>query len=1614
MSYQAQSPKPPGFKSLNRGIASQHRLRWHYLWLLMAVLVMFSFWEPNSVGPALAGTPEPTVAPQDAGPFTTFLPLITNSGEADAAPVIQAAVTINNPPGNSPTLSPSIIVFPQRDFVSASGYANDDLVIVRVIHDPAIYPGATGAVTDLIAPQGDPADPPGAFAGIVEVNHPGGACWVGQTPDIRPGDRVQIEVMSGTNVGRIDETTVQNITAQRPVQTAPNTVVVHGTAQDSFSAIPGNPLDIALLEQRIVAPGSLFELNGRRTLRATSVAGSDGTLAYDPISPTNPNGINWTATYSGLSAADVTLAVGAESRGMWLGNAVPPALETTVYEIGALTVAGPAAPCTAPLEVLPPPPGSELEPPTAPTNLTASVDFANTVTLNWTASTDNVGVTAYGIYRNDVAIFTVSNPNGSAPAPTTFVDRNTPPGTYTFQVRAFDAVGNASDLSNIAGPITAVQQVDANTFPVNDPPSLPINIIAFPSRDFISPSGYLSDDTVTVQLLRSDPNGNKVIISTATGIIPIDGFAEVNHPGGACWEGVTPEIRAGDIVRTIAYNPANIGPGNPDGIRSIDQTRIAGVTAFKPVIVQNDNINTAQNEGIVEVHGTALGADGLPLPLDQIEQRMIATRDRFDFNGRRAMRAAANSDGTLTYDTINNPMGIKWTARYEGLDADDVARMAGGTSLSTGRVFPGADTRIHWLGRDPLLLNEATIFENAPDGNPPGPAGPACTRPLEAADETAPTTPGSFNATQTGPNQVSLSWTPSTDDWYVAGYRIYQDSVAIANTGPLATGHVLNNVTPGGHDYFVRAYDTASPRGPGADIIAQISSGLGNLYGNLSQSTATVSRGQADVTAPSVPTNLVAQSGAGFADLSWTASTDDIGVTEYGVYRDGNLIATVPAPTTSYHDDDNGANLTAGAYVYTVDAADAALNRSAQSAPATANVTAVADTEAPTIPTNVVAVTTPDIHGRTIVVFWTASTDNVGVTGYGIYRNGVLIASVNGTTLSFSNANLATGTYSYTVDAFDSAGNRSAQSSPPSTAVVANDPPLAPHSLIAFPARDFISATGYTPGATYFFTLIRGGQIYLSAPFQADATGTIEVNHPDGTCWNINTPDMRPGDVIRITDAAGVADQTTVANVTADRPSAINATTVVIHGTAQDALGNPLPLAQIEQRLISSSANAFDLNGRRALRAASAAADGTLAYDAPGSTKWTATYTGLSANDVLRAVGGTSPTGTVFVGAESRAHWLGRDPLALVEATIFENGVGVVGGPSAPCTAPAETPAVGATFAPVSINFPNTQFSPVRLTSVPQTVTFSNGGGAAMTLTNIYIAGLNPGDFARAGGTCPTVFPAPLAAGASCTVNLTFSPAALGLRQANLSFSDNAANTTDQTIPLTGSGFNNANPTISVTPANVAFGTVNGGASTTQTVTVRNTAAAGANPLTISAATIGGANAADFTITGNTCINNPLAAGGVATCTITLQFKPGARTARAATLTLTHNAAPIATSTAIALSGTGGNGSVLTFSTNNPVQFGTVNRNTTKDQTITVKNSGNQAATLNLTSFTVTGTGYSTVSTTCANLAANGSCNIIVRFTAPNVVNTFNGTLSVFAANGFPTTVTINLAATTR
>src|SRR5262249_30656606 len=124
-------------------------------------------------------------------------------------------------------------------------------------------------------------------------------------------------------------------------------------------------------------------------------------------------------------------------------------------------------------------------------------------------------------------------------------------------------------------------------------------------------------------------------------------------------------------------------------------------------------------------------------------------------------------------------------------------------------------------------------------------------------------------------------------------------------------------------------------------------------------------------------------------------------------------------------------------YSYTVEAFDAAGNPSGPSSPAEA--TTPDDLEAPTAPTDLQATT---ISSTEVDLDWTASTDevagdgytgapDVAVDGYTVYRDGSEVATVDGLTTSFADTGLtADTTYTYTVDAFDAAGNHSAPSSP--------------------------------------------------------------------------------------------------------------------------------------------------------------------------------------------------------------------------------------------------------------------------------------------------------------------------------------------------------------------------------------------------------------------------------------------------------------------------------------------------------------------------------------------------------------------------------------------------------
>jgi endo-1,4-beta-xylanase len=179
-----------------------------------------------------------------------------------------------------------------------------------------------------------------------------------------------------------------------------------------------------------------------------------------------------------------------------------------------------------------------------------------------------------------------------------------------------------------------------------------------------------------------------------------------------------------------------------------------------------------------------------------------------------------------------------------------------------------------------------------------------------------------------------------------------------------------------------------------------------------------------DVTPPTAPANLaVTGKTATSVSLSWTASTDDVGVTGYDV--DGGSFV-VPGGTATRA---TISGLTPGlTYAFTVRARDLARNTSTTSNTVTVTTAPGADTTPPTRPGTPVAANVTDAG---VTLAWTASTDDVGVAQYEVLQaastGDLRVAATPGTSVSLAGLRPST-TYGFSVRALDAAGNASAVS----------------------------------------------------------------------------------------------------------------------------------------------------------------------------------------------------------------------------------------------------------------------------------------------------------------------------------------------------------------------------------------------------------------------------------------------------------------------------------------------------------------------------------------------------------------------------------------------------------
>ena len=372
---------------------------------------------------------------------------------------------------------------------------------------------------------------------------------------------------------------------------------------------------------------------------------------------------------------------------------------------------------------------------------------------------------------------------------------------------------------------------------------------------------------------------------------------------------------------------------------------------------------------------------------------------------------------------------------------------------------------------------------------------------------------------------------------------------------------------------------------------------------------------------------------------------------------------------------------------------------------------------------------------------------------------------------------------------------------------------------------------------------------------------------------------------------------------------------------------------------------------------------------------------------------GSSCTVSVAFRPGSGAAGARSGSLSIAHNATGSPGTVALGGTAAAAAAP-----VAALSGPLNFGSVN-----VGVTSAVQTATLSNSGNAALAIGSITSGS---SEFVVSGGSCAAG--GAVAAGASCTVNVTLTPAAAGARAATLIVTHNAGGG-QSTSSLAGTGVA-LTPAIVVSPSALSFNQPVATVSTAQTVTVSNS---GTAPLLLGSLSLGGAQAADFQFAaGSTCA----AGGSVAassSCSVRIAFAPAAAGARSASLSITHNAGGSPAS--VALDGTGTataqpavslDASTLTFGAQ-------VVASASASQSVTVSNAG--AAPLVFSGITISGTAAAdfTRSGSCSpsgTLAVGASCTLSLSFT-PAAAGTRTATLTL-ASNASNGSAVLSLAGT--
>lgn len=456
----------------------------------------------------------------------------------------------------------------------------------------------------------------------------------------------------------------------------------------------------------------------------------------------------------------------------------------------------------------------DSQPPTVPANLTAALSGSNAV-LNWDASTDNISVAGYKVYRGSSAIFTVSDANKVADVTgATWTDTAVPVGTSYYKVVAVDGAGNASAASSAAS-VTALDTT---------PPTVPSGLAANVSGTSVALSWSPSTDDAGVagySVYRGSSAdfavGADTKIADATGTT----YTDAGLPIGTYYYKVTASDAAGNVSAASASATAQVQPAAPT-VLTASPTDDAMVYKNYPTTNYGSNNQLSSNAGASVIEsflkfavpaapaGTVLSGATLG-----VRTSTDATAGSADTHSLNLVNSGAWDQSTVTWNTRPTDLGAALgtisgatstnTAYTATLDPA-VLRTLVGTPVSIALSSTGSDNMRLWSSEAanatyrPLLTLTYT-----PGTLPPPPP----------ADTTPPSTPAGLTATASG-TSVALTWTASTDNVGVHGYTVYRGSSAgftadasskVADV--TATSYTNGGLAVGTYYYKVTANDAA-------------------------------------------------------------------------------------------------------------------------------------------------------------------------------------------------------------------------------------------------------------------------------------------------------------------------------------------------------------------------------------------------------------------------------------------------------------------------------------------------------------------------------------------------------------------------------------------------------------------------------------------------------------------------------------------------------------------------------------------------------------------------------------------------------------------------------------